>query len=65
MGTVIKDEPKNAKTSIDLEEIIRQQNEYIIDLEMELMKYKQKWEFLAKEMKELEMQKILEKEYDS
>jgi len=61
----IKDAPENVKNTIDLEEVIRQQNEYIIDLEMELMQYKQKWEFLAKEMEELEMQKALEKEYVS
>jgi len=42
---------------VDLTEIVRQQQEYITDLEMELVTWTDKWEFLKEELEAMELEK--------
>ena len=45
---------------VDLTEITRQQAEYIIELQMELVELTDKWEFVKEELDGMRTQKILE-----
>ena len=48
---------------VDLQEIVRQQAEYITDLEMELAELTDKWKYLKEEIYDLQLQKEIEAEY--
>ena len=48
--------------NIDLQEVIRQQEEHILDLEMKLMESTNKWAFLQAEIQDLRIQKELERQ---
>jgi len=50
---------------VDLQEIVRQQAEYITDLEMELAELTDKWQYLKEEIYDLQLQKEIEAEYDN
>ena len=47
---------------VDLQEIVRQQAEYITDLEMELSELTDKWQYLKEEIYDLQLQKEIEAE---
>ena len=49
---------------VDLTEIVRQQQEYITDLEMELVEFQDKWNFVKEELDQMKTQKILEEEFE-
>ena len=47
---------------IDLEEVVRQQEDHILDLEFQLQEMTGHWQYLQAELEGLEKQKVLEKE---
>ena len=46
---------------IDLEEIVRQQEEYIIKLEMDLVDLTDKWKYLQEELVDIQIEKEFRK----
>jgi len=49
----------------ELQEVIRQQEDHILNLEMELQDLTGKWEYLNKELQEMELQKEIQKEINA